>query len=143
METLMKIDSNKIKKLREARSWSQEHLSNVAGLSLRTIQRVEAEGSASAETKMAIASAFDIATEVLMPKQRKDAVPYWGARLGLAFGWGGAAVGTIGACIGVASSPNTGFDAGVAYGLIGLFAGLSFALVGVAANRYLGTQASA
>lgn len=56
----MKIDTALIKQLREQRAWSQEHLASVAGLSLRTVQRVEADGSASAETRMAIASALDV-----------------------------------------------------------------------------------
>lgn len=68
MELLMKVDPTLIKKLREAKAWSQDHLAQVSGLSLRTIQRVEADGTASAETKMAIASAFDIAAEELTPK---------------------------------------------------------------------------
>lgn len=56
----MKVDSQLIKKLREERSWSQEHLAEVAGLSARTVQRVEAEGKASPETKMALAATFGV-----------------------------------------------------------------------------------
>jgi len=56
----MKIDAQRVKKLREDRSWSQEHLASVAGLSLRTVQRIETEGKASPESKMAIASALDV-----------------------------------------------------------------------------------
>ncbi len=60
MEVDMYTNAQLIRKLREDRAWSQEHLAAVAGLSARTIQRVEAESSASRETRMAIASALDI-----------------------------------------------------------------------------------
>ena len=54
------INKALIKKLRSERCWSQEQLSLVSGLSLRTIQRVENEGNCSLDSKKAIASAFDI-----------------------------------------------------------------------------------
>lgn len=56
----MKIDSRKIRQLREARGWSQEHLAEVAGLSARTVQRIEAEGNASPESRMALAAALGV-----------------------------------------------------------------------------------
>ncbi len=40
--------------------WSQEHLAALSGLSLRTIQRVEAGNSASNETLKSLASVFEI-----------------------------------------------------------------------------------
>jgi transcriptional regulator with XRE-family HTH domain len=46
--------------LREFRGWTQEHLALVSGLSVRTIQRVEAGGLAGAETVAALAAAFDV-----------------------------------------------------------------------------------
>jgi len=60
MEADMYTNAQLIRKLREDRAWSQEHLAAVAGLSARTIQRVEAENSASRETRMAIAVALGI-----------------------------------------------------------------------------------
>jgi transcriptional regulator with XRE-family HTH domain len=54
----MKIDPQRIRQLREARGWSQEHLAEVAGLSARTVQRIEAEGKAAPESRMALAAAF-------------------------------------------------------------------------------------
>ena len=60
MDVEMNTNAQLIRKLREDRAWSQEHLAAVAGLSARTIQRVEAEGSASAETRMAIATALGV-----------------------------------------------------------------------------------
>ena len=49
-----------IKKLRENKHWSQDQLANMAGLSLRTIQRVEAGNPASKETLKSLASVFEI-----------------------------------------------------------------------------------
>jgi len=60
MENDMYTNAQLIRKLREDRAWSQEHLAAVAGLSARTIQRVEAENSASRETRMAIAAALGL-----------------------------------------------------------------------------------
>ncbi|MCG7532135.1 helix-turn-helix domain-containing protein [Psychrobium sp. MM17-31] len=54
----MKISSKKIKMLREEKGWSQEHLSEAAGLSYRTIQRIEKSGQCSLESQMAVASAL-------------------------------------------------------------------------------------
>ena len=140
METLMKIDLTVVKKLREARAWSQDHLAEMAGLSLRTIQRVEADGTASAETKMAIASAFGIAAEELAPKPPTKRFVSLGASVGVGSGFAGVAIGAISACLGVASASNTAFEAGVAYGLIGLASGLSCAIIGAVANRYWRAQ---
>lgn len=61
----MKFSSTKIKSLRAERGWSQEHLSEVSGLSSRTIQRMENEGSGSPESLMAIASVFSVSPDEL------------------------------------------------------------------------------
>ena len=50
----------KIKIERQMRSWSQIQLAEAAGLSLRTVQRVETDGHCSAETLLAIAGAFNL-----------------------------------------------------------------------------------
>nr|WP_315221393.1 helix-turn-helix transcriptional regulator [uncultured Duganella sp.] len=60
MDDDMKLSAKTIKRLRAERAWSQEQLAEIADVSLRTIQRVEADGSASRETRMALAAAFDI-----------------------------------------------------------------------------------
>ncbi|TWI00369.1 helix-turn-helix protein [Luteimonas cucumeris] len=62
----MKVDLNLVKRLREERAWSQEHLATVAGLSTRTIQRIETDGRASHESRLALAAAFGIAAERLV-----------------------------------------------------------------------------
>ncbi len=61
----LKADSKKIKRWREDRQWSQEHLAEIAGLGLRTIQRVEKGEGASQETLMALAAAFDVDASAL------------------------------------------------------------------------------
>ena len=48
-----------VKKLRAERSWSQEQLAEMSGLSLRTIQRVEAGNKASLETLKSLAAVFE------------------------------------------------------------------------------------
>src|SRR5262245_44303850 len=60
----MNVDSKRIRLERERRAWSQQHLAEAAGVSLRTIQRVEATGLASYETAKSIAAVFqlDVAT---------------------------------------------------------------------------------
>lgn len=134
MEAPMNINSTLVRKLREAKAWSQDHLARVCGVSLRTIQRVEADGSAGAETKMAIASAFGISVEELASKPGKPTFP--GLLPGTACGVVGVVIGAACACAGVAAGPNTASEAGVSYGLIGLMSGLSLAAIGMTSNRY-------
>lgn len=54
----------KVRKLRERKAWTQEHLAKAADVSLRTVQRAE-EGVMSAETLSAIAGALDLPVEQL------------------------------------------------------------------------------
>lgn len=65
----MKVNTKLIKALREERAWSQEHLAMVAGLSARTVQRLEADGNASPESRMAIAAAFGVEPAQLMSER--------------------------------------------------------------------------
>ena len=65
MDSSMAISGEKIKALRDARAWSQAHFAEAAGLSLRTVQRVEAEGTASAETRLAMAAALGVSVDDL------------------------------------------------------------------------------
>ncbi len=68
----MKLKPNQIKLLREQKAWSQSHLAEVSGLSLRTIQRIEKEGSASQESVQALASVFETnASELLIANKVK------------------------------------------------------------------------
>ena len=65
MSEEMKIDYRMVRQLRELRGWSQEQLAEAAGLGLRTVQRVESEGRASAETRTCLAAAFNVPQSVL------------------------------------------------------------------------------
>ncbi len=60
-----KADAAKIKRWREERQWSQEHLAELAGIGLRTLQRVEKGEGASRDTLMALAAAFDVDVSAL------------------------------------------------------------------------------
>jgi len=55
-----KADAAKIKRWREERQWSQEHLAELSGLGLRTVQRIENGEGASRDSLMALASAFNV-----------------------------------------------------------------------------------
>ncbi len=61
----IKVNADKIKAWREERCWSQEHLADIAGISLRTIQRIEKGQLASRESVMSLAAAFDVDVSVL------------------------------------------------------------------------------
>jgi transcriptional regulator with XRE-family HTH domain len=65
----MQINREFVVALRTRKSWSQAELAIAAGLNLRTIQRIEAEGVASLQSRKAIASAFDVEIDELV--QRK------------------------------------------------------------------------
>ncbi|MAO64623.1 MAG: transcriptional regulator [Balneola sp.] len=56
----MKLDNTKLKQLRESNAWSQSHLAEASGISMRTIQRIEKTGVASPESAKCICAAFDI-----------------------------------------------------------------------------------
>jgi DNA-binding XRE family transcriptional regulator len=65
----MKINAELVLELRTKKSWSQDELALVAGLNLRTIQRIENEATASLQTKKALASAFGIHISDLEPQE--------------------------------------------------------------------------
>lgn len=56
----MKINRNLILTHRKQRSWSQDELAVASGLDLRTIQRIERSGSASLQSRKAVAAALNI-----------------------------------------------------------------------------------
>lgn len=60
MEQAMKISPSTVRRLRTERGWSQEQLAIASGLSLRTVQRVEAEGVASMGTAVSLAATYDV-----------------------------------------------------------------------------------
>ena len=54
-----------IKNLRKQRNWSQDQLSALSGLSLRTIQRIEAGNKASIESLKSLSAVFEVNIENL------------------------------------------------------------------------------
>jgi DNA-binding XRE family transcriptional regulator len=71
-----------IRQLRERRSWTQAHLAEAAGLSLRTVQRLETEHACAPETLLALAAALDVDVRTLTadaapaPSPRRSAAPF-------------------------------------------------------------------
>ncbi|RYV02460.1 XRE family transcriptional regulator [Shewanella sp. OPT22] len=62
----MEVKAQEIRSLRTVRGWTQQHLADVCGISLRTIQRVERYGTASNDTALAIASVLELNLEQLL-----------------------------------------------------------------------------
>ena len=82
----VKVDSDKIKSERAKRAWSQVHLATVAGISLRTLQRIEKTGTASQESVRALASALSLAVSDL--QLANDGAPRSGVSIHLQWTWG-------------------------------------------------------
>ncbi|MEM5516482.1 helix-turn-helix transcriptional regulator [Henriciella sp. AS95] len=68
-----KADSAKIKRWREERHWSQEHLAELAGVGVRTVQRIETGEPASQESLKALAAAFNVDVMALAVDQQAEA----------------------------------------------------------------------
>lgn len=80
---------DRIKALREARAWTQAHLADAAGVSLRTIQRLETIHSCSPETLLALAAALDIDVRSLTEERMgAEARPWSDASGRAAARWG-------------------------------------------------------
>lgn len=66
---MMKIDAALVKRLRAEKQWSQEQLSELCGLNLRTIQRLEKSGNASLESVRALAAVFGVEAKELLVEE--------------------------------------------------------------------------
>ena len=61
--------ADRIKELRTRRTWSQDALATIAGVNIRTVQRVERGDPASPDTLKALANAFDTdVTTLVQPR---------------------------------------------------------------------------
>jgi DNA-binding XRE family transcriptional regulator len=83
---LMSVSSGIVRDLRRERGWSQGQLATISGLSERTIQRIETGGDCSLDSKMALASAFELPPSALSSPNEPPAV-----QPTLLTDWGGAA----------------------------------------------------
>jgi transcriptional regulator with XRE-family HTH domain len=74
----MKINATIVSDLRKQHSWSQDELATAAGLNLRTVQRIENEGTASLQSVKALASALNTQLEKLklIPEKRMTTYEY-------------------------------------------------------------------
>ncbi len=72
----MQISPEKIKYFRKQNGWSQEVLAKAAGVSLRTIQRIENDTNAALETQLAIAGALDMPLAELCQSSPRTEI-YW------------------------------------------------------------------
>jgi DNA-binding XRE family transcriptional regulator len=151
MDLQMKLDKVSLRQLRDAKCWSQEHLASAAGLSLRTIQRMETDGSASAESKLAVAAALQVPVSALSsqahaaapasPAGGGDTAPPGPIRRGVRLGYGGVVAGAAAATLGVLTGGNTPGEAGMYLGIVFALAGAGCAVIGVA-SRHLRDRAA-
>ena len=59
----MRINTLNIVDMRKRQGWSQEDLAAAAGISTRTVQRLESEGKGSLESAKAVAAAFNVSLD--------------------------------------------------------------------------------
>ncbi len=138
MEMDIMIDKNRVRKRRGQRAWSQDHLASVSGLSLRTVQRIENDGSCSLESKKALAAAFNIKPSDLdIPIDKIESLA--ASKRGRMFGLAGATVGLVCAYIGITPSLMSGqitsAEAGFYYAAVGAFCGVCCGVIGALSNK--------
>ena len=139
METEVKLNPAGVRKLRESKAWTQEHLASAAGVSLRTIQRMEADGTASAESRLAIAAALNVPVEnINLALEVGDTARSSELRriaLETRWGYAGLALGTLGSAAGILGGSTSPEQAGAALGILGAFAGIAAGTIGVLSQR--------
>jgi len=133
------IDRDLIKKFRNEHSWSQDQLASVSGLSLRTIQRIENEGSCSLESKKALAACFKVnANDLDIDTFALDTLA--ANKRGRKFGYAGVMAGLVCAYIGITVSFTSGHitssEAGLYFGGVGAFCGICCAIIGMLSNNH-------
>ncbi len=140
MEDEVKINPEGIKKLRESKSWTQEHLASVAGVSLRTIQRMEADGSSSAESRLAVAAALGVPVENINLALEVGYIAFSSElrriEVGARWGYAGLAVGTLASAAGILSGSSTPEQANTALGILGAIAVVAAGAIGVLSQRF-------
>ena len=66
----MKINAIMVSELRKKHSWSQDELATAAGLNLRTVQRIENDGTTSLQSAKAIAAALNSQLDQLLSTEK-------------------------------------------------------------------------
>lgn len=93
----MDINAEVVREARAERGWTQQHLADAAGLSLRTIQRIENQAVASNESLSALCAVFELERSTLLTRAESASPPLARERrllaLMLAAATAGAAVG--------------------------------------------------
>ncbi|ARN73362.1 helix-turn-helix transcriptional regulator [Oceanicoccus sagamiensis] len=132
------INTALIKTLRNERAWSQEQLAAISGLSHRTIQRIENEGSCSLESKKALAAAFDMEAEGLDIDTTKITTQKQTIK-GVKLAFLAVVLGMLCAYTGITHSlinhHISSGQAGLYYGGIAAFCGICSGLIGILSNR--------
>ncbi len=62
----MEVNARLIKEQRNSRAWTQQHLADVCGVSLRTVQRIERYGTCSVDTLMSLSAVFEMDKQQLL-----------------------------------------------------------------------------
>lgn len=137
MDEMIKKDL--IRTLRGERSWSQDQLASISGLSLRTIQRIEKQGTCSLDSKKALASAFDLDV-VNLEQNAPKTKTINSAKRGLVFGFTGVLIGLLCAYAGITTSLLSNHitlsEAGLYYGVGGAFSGIACSIIILLSKPY-------
>jgi transcriptional regulator with XRE-family HTH domain len=139
MELEMKINSERVKQLRNQQSWSQDQLASVSGLSLRTIQRIENRGACALDSKRALAAVFEVGIDELTITESDS--NFFSFKLkGRNLGYLGSALGVLCAFSGISLSLINGYmsyeAAGIYFGSVGAVGGICCAAIGVLSNKH-------
>ncbi len=139
-----RVDPSCVRLLRTSRRWTQDELSQAAGVSLRTVQRAERDGQVSISTLKSLAAAFEVDAGELEAASGPARQSIGWSRFGLTCGYAGALLGGAmsigGQIIAVRAGEMTAEDFGVTAGLTGAFVGLSCVLIGFLYRRCLQQQ---
>jgi len=96
----MEINAETVLQERQRRGWTQQHLADAAGLSLRTVQRIEKQGLASNESVSALCAVYEIdRAELLADDPARSGGPAARRRVGALVGAAAAAGAGAGALL--------------------------------------------
>lgn len=70
----MQVRIKQVRSLRLKRNWTQQYLADASGLSLRTVQRIEKYGNASAESVMSLCAALQVDADEIKTVPNQDSL---------------------------------------------------------------------